>query len=298
MANDKKHRAGADNDTAQWQAECAEYIGRSRTQDDNLAVVSAQLFQATLDREPVLSQGDKLPPLWHWLYFHDRVKQSELGEDGHEKRGLFLPPVPYTRRMWAASRVNFLSPLRLGYRAVRRSTLKTIEFKRGASGPLCFVRVEHVYSQDGIEAINEIQTIVYRDGELSRQAATPQRVCERETGQDHRDWIAVDRAFLFRYSALTFNTHLIHYDRDYAKQHEGYPGLVVHGPLLATLLMDHAVSVEPQRVPSVFEFRALSPVFENETFSFSNEEKDDDTLLAVLKPDGGKAVSATLRWQS
>lgn len=219
---------------------------------------------ATLDRSESLKGGDPLPPLWHWLFFHSAVRQSELGNDGHSVRGTFLPPVPLRRRMWAGGRMQWAQPLRIGQEAKQVSTVKAIDLKQGSTGPLLLITLDHeIQDRDGAVLIREEQDIVYREFAAANAAALPRMATEEP------EWsmnVVPSTSLLFRYSALTFNTHRIHYDFPYATEVERYPGLVVHGPLIATLLLELFHRFLPEEQIQNFTYRALSPLFHTEPF--------------------------------
>jgi len=240
------------------------WIGKETETEDVISAVPARLMAATLDQEVDFEQGDALPPGWHWLYFHEPVKASALGPDGHARRGGFLPPVPLPRRMWAGGRLTFIQPLRIDDRAVKRSTIKSITEKQGSSGQLCFVVVQHQISVNENLCLREEQTLVYREapkpGQPTATQPAPRTAYCSETTQP-------DPVLLFRYSALTFNGHRIHYDVDYCRDVEGYPGLVVHGPLVATLLLDLFGRCYPASPITYFDFKAVSPLFHNQPFT-------------------------------
>jgi 3-methylfumaryl-CoA hydratase len=233
----------------------------------------AQALHATLDAtDAVPKRGSVLPPGWHWAYFLDTAASNELGPDGHPRRGGFMPSVALPRRMWAGSRLEFGAPITLGDAAKRVSRVLAVEEKSGRSGRLCFVTVEHeIHGAAGI-AIREQQDIVYRD--VATGAPPPPQPAPPEAPW-RREW-TFDAPRLFRYSAVTFNSHRIHYDRDYVTKEEGYPGLVVHGPLLATLMLELVRSQRPDRPLQRFEFRAIAPVFDGQRFE------------ACGKPDGDR----------
>lgn len=241
------------------------WIGKTETVTDLITANSPNGLAATLDRESCFfADRDPLPPLWQWLYFLPLARQSALSPDGHPRKGGFLPPIELPRRMWAGSRVKFHQPLPIGCSATKTSTIKSIQFKEGRSGKLAFVCIEHEISGETGLAISEEQDIVYRDNP-SPAAAKPQPVlAPRE--EDYSLRVEPEPVLLFRYSALTFNGHRIHYDRDYATQVEGYPGLVVHGPLLATYLVELVARQYPDRSIAEFEFKAVSPVFDKGSF--------------------------------
>lgn len=238
------------------------WTGRSETVTDTITAAPVRGLSATLDREDTDPAQTALPPLWHWLYFLPRAKQSELGPDGHALRGGFLPPVPFPRRMWAGGRLNWHAPLNVGDHATKVSRVERIAHKTGKTGELLFVMVSHeIHNALGM-CLREEHDIVYRPQPSSLTPTTPATRPDAKVlpcaWQRH---VAPDEALLFRYSALTFNAHRIHYDRRYCQEVEGYPGLVVHGPLLATLLLDLVRLNSSQEVAS-FEFKALQPCFE------------------------------------
>jgi 3-methylfumaryl-CoA hydratase len=245
------------NDLARW-------VGRRTQRTDWINPNHLAAWNATLDRDdPFPAEGDPVPPSFHWALFPPLVRQSELGPDGHAKRGLFLPPVKFQHRMWAGGRIRFLAPLRVGERVEQISTIDRIDAKQGRAGPLVFVTLRHVISRSGANgpAIEEEQDLAYRDGHRTDPAA-PQLPPEPAPAGVWRREIVPDDVLLFRYSALTFNGHRIHYDRRYATIQEGYPGLVVHGPLLATLLIDLLRRQVPEATLERFQFRALRPAFD------------------------------------
>jgi 3-methylfumaryl-CoA hydratase len=241
------------------------WVGRSETREDIATQAPLRGLAALLDHDAV---PDILPPLGHWLYFLPDARQSAIGEDGHPRRdgaGL-LPPVPLPRRMWAGSRIEFLAPIKVGAALTRVTTVDAIKPKRGASGDLLFVTLRHDIAANGVPAIREEQDIVFREpapASPAPQAPTP--VAPAEPADVVRS-VSPDPVLLFRYSALTFNAHRIHYDRDYARDVEGYAGLVVHGPLIATLLMDHALRSAPDLAPRHFAFRAEAPLIDGAPF--------------------------------
>lgn len=271
------------------------WVGRSETREDTIDARPIALLSATLDRDdPAPRPGDVVPPLWHWLYFLPVYRESEVGADGHAKRGGFLPPVPLPRRMWAGSRIEWRRALTIGALATRHSRIVSVVPKRGRSGDLVFVVVRHeIMVADGL-ALTEEHDIVYRD--LASPPAQP-RASPNGPAPPAPQWvrrIVPDDVLLFRYSALTFNSHRIHYDRRYVTEVEGYPGLVVHGPLLATLLVDLWRRQEPEAALSRFEFRALRPLFDTAPFELCGRPEEDGRIaLWAQGPDGAAAMQAT-----
>jgi 3-methylfumaryl-CoA hydratase len=258
-------------------ARLREWIGRTETARDLIHSERARALQATLDNGlPPLQDGDLLPPLWHWLFFWTVVPRSGLGRDGHPALGGFLPPIGSARRMWAGSRVRWPGRLLLGEQAQRTSSILDVVIKAGRTGRLVFVTVRHELSGPAGLAIVDEHDIVYRE---DTGAGAPGRAGEQApAGATYSRLIQADTTMLFRYSALTFNGHRIHYDRDYATRVEGYSGLVVHGPLLATLMVDLAVSSRPDRTIAEFEFRGHRPVIDTEEFTVCGAARGDDAL--------------------
>jgi 3-methylfumaryl-CoA hydratase len=261
-----------------------EWLGRTESRSDHVTPTPVTALSATLDRADALPQdGDVLAPLWHWLYFLPVHRQSELGPDGHAARGGFLPPVPLPRRMWAGGRLQFHYPLRVGAAITRVSRIVDVSHKEGRSGPLVFVLVRHeIGNAEGV-ALTEEHDIVYRDNPKPDDPAPKPLAAPA----DHA-WlreIAPDDVLLFRYSALTFNGHRIHYDRRYVTEVEGYPGLVVHGPLIATLLMDLLRRNLPNAVVKQFSFRAIKPLFDTAPFSVCGKLEEDGKTVRLWAKD-------------
>jgi 3-methylfumaryl-CoA hydratase len=265
-----------------------EWIGTSETVTDTLTATPFAALAATLDRPPERPQpGTALPALWHWLYFLPLYRQSEVGADGHAKRGAFLPPVPLPRRMWAGSQFTFHAPLRIGDEVIRTSTIENVTEKEGRTGKLVFVKVRHeIRRGSDLElALTEFHDIVYREA-VQPGAVEPAPTAAPADSQWERK-VVPDDVLLFRYSALTFNGHRIHYDRRYVTQVEGYPGLVVHGPLVATLLLDLLREHMPDAVVASFEFRALRPVFDIHHFFVCGQREADGSIHLWAKDHEG-----------
>ena len=254
-----------------------DWIGRSETIEDTVTATPYAALSATLDQpdttRPAL--GTPLPPLWHWLYFLPLAAQSDIGPDGHAKRGGFMPPVPLPRRMWAGSDFEFHAPLRLGDALSRTSTLVDVKEKSGRTGSLIFVKVRHEIRCNGAEevALTEHHNIVYRAAAEPGDVAPPPQAAPADSAWQRT--ITPSDVLLFRYSALTFNGHRIHYDRKYATEVEGYPGLIVHGPLIATLLMDLLRRQQPEARVLRFEFKAVRPTFDTHAFSVHGQPSPD-----------------------
>lgn len=272
----------------------ASWKGRREIADDTITATPMAALAATLDRDdPPPRLGDPLPPLWHWLYFLPLHRQSQIGPDGHARRGGFLPPVPLPRRMWAGGRLQFGQPLRVGEQVCRTSTIADVSVKEGRSGTLVFVLVRHEIVGSFGGALTEEHDIVYRglDAAPAEAPTKPDEPAARAAAWVRR--IVPDDVLLFRYSALTFNSHRIHYDRRYATEAEGYPGLVVHGPLLATLLVDLWRRQQPGAVLSQFEFRALRPLFDTAPFDLCGQPENDGRVALWAQGPGAVAMRAT-----
>ncbi|MGH6914122.1 MAG: FAS1-like dehydratase domain-containing protein, partial [Geminicoccales bacterium] len=242
------------------------WLGRTEQAYDRIVLERVLALQATLERpEKPLREGDALPSLWHWLFFWEIAPHSGLGRDGHPALGGSLPALGRARRMWAGSRLQFHRPLRIGEPIERRSTIADIDLKTGRSGPLACVTVRHeISTRDGL-ALTDEHDIVYREDTGVPPSERPGEPAPDDAAFFERK--AADAVLLFRYSALTFNGHRIHYDREYAIDVEGYSGLVVHGPLLATLLVDLAERAWPERQIARFEFRGRSPMVAGQPFT-------------------------------
>lgn len=269
------------------------WIGRSETIDDIVTAAPLRGLTATLDREDAPHDpGDPVPPCWHWLYFLPMHRQSEIGPDGHPRRGGFLPPVPLPRRMWAGSHLEFIAPIAVGQSISRTSTIADVRLKDGRSGPLVFVNVQHEVFAEGRLAIRDRHDIVYREMPQPGEPA-PAGI----PAPDDADWtrrIVPDDVLLFRYSALTFNGHRIHYDRRYVTGVEGYPGLIVHGPLIATLLLDLVRRALPAERVAGFAFKAVKPLFDVAPFVVCGRREGDRTVkLWARTPEGHVAMDAS-----
>jgi len=257
-----------------------DWLDKQEVLKDDITALPLKAMAATLDRE---ESGDSVPPLWHWLYFLPVAPMSEVGPDGHPKRGGFLPPVPLPRRMWAGGRLTFHAPLKVGERATRTSTIANIEDKTGRSGRLVFVTVQHTIEAGGELKLEEEHDIVYRDApQDGARPPQPQLAPEGETW--HRT-IDADAVMLFRYSALTFNGHRIHYDYPYVTDVEGYPGLIVHGPLVATLLVDLVRREQPQATLQSFAFKAVRPTFAGQAFTVCGKPSADGKIIELWAKD-------------
>ena len=266
------------------------WVGKTETRTDQITTAPITALSATFDRDdPEPRPGDPLPPLWHWLYFLPRDRQSDLAPDGHAHRGGFLPAVPLPRRMWAGNKLEFHRPLRVGETITRTSKILDVRYKEGRTGPLVFVRVRHEIG----DALVEEHEIAYRDKAKSGEVAPPAAPAPPASQWDRT--IKPDDVLLFRYSALTFNGHRIHYDRRYATEVEGYPGLVVHGPLIASLLADLLRRSLPGAAVAGLSFRAMNPLFDTAPFTVGGQREDNGKTVRLWAKNaaGGLAMDAT-----
>ena len=264
-----------------------DWIGRSETTADIATATPCAALSATLDQSDITrpAAGTPLPCLWHWLYFLPVVAQSDIGPDGHAKRGGFMPPVPLPRRMWAGSDFEFHAPLRVGDALHRTSTIMDVKEKSGRSGSLIFVKVRHEIRRNGSAdvALAEHHNIVYRAAPMPGDLIPPPQAAPAESAWQRS--VVPSDVLLFRYSALTFNGHRIHYDRKYVTEVEGYPGLVVHGPLIATLLMDLLRRQMPDARVLRFEFKAVRPTFDTHPFSIHGQPSPDGKTIRLWGRD-------------
>ncbi len=268
------------------------WIGHEETRTDVVSAAPIAALAATLDRDdPLPHAGDAVPLLWHWLFFLHAARASEIGPDGHPKRGGFLPPVPLPRRMWAGGRLVSGRPLRVGAAVTRDSRIGGVNLKQGKSGPLVFVQVVHTITDiDGV-LLSEEHDIVYRDNPSPDQTKPAPTRAPAEYAWSRE--IVPDPVLLFRYSALTFNGHRIHYDLKYATDVEGYAGLIVHGPLIATLLADLLRRNLANARLTKFEFRAIKPLFDTAPFFVRGLPDDQRIMLWAQDRDGDLCMEAT-----
>jgi 3-methylfumaryl-CoA hydratase len=271
-----------------------DWIGRTDVRRDVVTAAPLVSLSALLDRDDAPpAEGDAAPPLAHWLYFLPNYRQSEAGPDGHALTGSFLPPAPLPRRMWAGSRIRFLKPLRVGAKVTRTSKIADVVPKEGRSGALLFITVRHEIADGAGTVIVDEHDIVMRGETTLASAPKP-----APTGEQWRREIRPDPVLLFRYSAVTFNSHRIHYDQPYVTQVEGYPGLVVHGPLIATLLVDLLRRNRPEATLAAYSFRAMRPLYD--TASFATCGSPDDAArsakLWTRDAEGAVTMEALAQW--
>ena len=267
------------------------WIGKTRESRDVISPRLANSLAAILDEAPALTEGD-LPPVGiHWCLSPDIARMSRLGPDGHPARGDFLPPIPLPRRMWAGGELVFSGEFLVGDEVIRRSRITDIALKTGRSGTLCFVTVTHDYLGPRGLVLNERHDIVYRPLDTSAERQAPE-IPLPEPMQTH---VAdASPVLLARYSAVTFNGHRIHYDRDYCQREEGYPGLLVHGPLQATFLLRLASRMNGGRPPNQFTFRGVSPLFDGHSFSINAGVADNKRQFWICSSNGSLTMHATV----
>jgi 3-methylfumaryl-CoA hydratase len=277
-------------------AELRGWIGREDSAEELLTQAFAERFHNSLELPGSSPKnGQPAPRLIHFGLCQPAAVTSLLGADGHILRGHFLPPVPLPRRMWAASELSFYGDLNVGQTVRRQSRIADVTLKAGKTGRLCFVTVDHRIEADGVIRVKDRQTIVYRESQgtagnpAAEAAPAPDGVRQRS--------LTVTPGLLFRYSALTFNSHRIHYDRPYAVEEEGYPGLVVHGPLQATWLLHFASEVSGGAPPDYFSFRGMSPLFDHdEIHLIAGPRGGNRRDLWTARPGGPVAMQAKAIW--
>jgi len=273
-----------------------QWIGRTTEASD---IVTAQLvkgrratlFQEIGDPKP----GDAAPFTSHWCLAPPVFPMSQLSQDGHPTRGGFLPPVPLPRRMWAGGELEFRDALRVGDESKRASRISDVTMKTGSTGVLCFVSVEHEVTTPRGTAISERQDIVYRDASSGQSAPQAKPAAAPPLAQ-HRESHMADPVLLFRYSALTFNGHRIHYDRDYVTEVEGYPGLIFHGPLQASFIVELAAKLRGGKPPRKFSYRGLQPLFEGSEFSINANETAAGMELWTANSAGQPTMKGVATW--
>jgi 3-methylfumaryl-CoA hydratase len=268
------------------------WIGRTQEGHDEVAAGPARALAATLDHDDIeFAPGAEIPGLWIWLYFPPLARMRDVGADGHPKRGGFLPPIEAPRRMWAGSRSTFHAPLRIGAKLTRISKIEAITEKPGRAGDLTFLTLRHRVEADGALIYEEEQDIVFMP--IPERFTPPPPVAPPPCAWS--DAVAVDPVLLFRFSALTFNGHRIHYDRAYAMDVEHYPGLVVHGPLQAVLMFDAALRHSPGRRPGQFAFRGLRPLFDFDAITVRGAPLEGGELdVFTVNADEAIGARATL----
>ena len=271
------------------------WIGRSTQVSDIVTAQQVKSLRATLFLdigEP--NRGDAAPFTMHWCLAPPVAAMSEIGADGHPARGGFLPPVPLPRRMWAGGELEFFETLRVCDEVTRTSRIAEVTMKTGSTGQLCFVSVDHLVTTPRGTAIRERQDIVYRD--VSTTPAAPAKAAAPPPVPQHRETHMADTVLLFRYSALTFNGHRIHYDRDYVTKVEGYPGLIFHGPMQAALLVEFFAKLNGGAAPKKFAYRGVQPLFEGSEFSVNASTSDNGMELWTANSQGQPTMKGTATW--
>jgi 3-methylfumaryl-CoA hydratase len=272
-----------------------QWIGRTTAASDTVTAQLVRGLRATLFMEiGAPKTGDAAPFTTHWCLAQPVYPMAELGPDGHPTRGGFLPPVPLPRRMWAGGELEFFDDLRVGDEATRTSRIADVTMKTGSTGVLCFVSVDHLITTSRGTAIRERQDIVYRDVPTGSQA--PAKPAAAPPSAQHRESHMADSVLLFRYSALTFNGHRIHYDRDYVTKVEGYPGLIFHGPMQAAFLVEFAARLHGGMAPKKFSYRGVQPLFEGSEFSINANEIDAGMELWTANSSGQPTMKGTATW--
>jgi 3-methylfumaryl-CoA hydratase len=271
------------------------WIGRSTQVSDIVTAQQVKSLRATLFLdigEP--NRGDAAPFTMHWCLAPPVAAMSEIGADGHPARGGFLPPVPLPRRMWAGGELEFFETLRVCDEVTRTSRIAEVTMKTGSTGQLCFVSVDHLVTTPRGTAIRERQDIVYRD--VSTTPAAPAKAAAPPPVPQHRETHMADTVLLFRYSALTFNGHRIHYDRDYVTKVEGYPGLIFHGPMQAALLVEFFAKLNGGAAPKKFAYRGVQPLFEGSEFSVNANTNENGMELWTANSQGEPTMKGTATW--
>jgi len=271
------------------------WIGRSTQASDIVTAQQVKGLRATLFLEIGEPRtGDAAPFTMHWCLAPPVVPISELGGDGHPARGGFLPPVPLPRRMWAGGELEFFDVLLVGDEVTRTSRIAEVTMKEGSTGPLCFVSVDHLVTTPRGTAIRERQDIVYRD--VSTTPSAPAKAATPPPSPEHRETHMADTVLLFRYSALTFNGHRIHYDRDYVTRVEGYPGLIFHGPMQAALLVEFSAKLHGGAAPKKFVYRGVQPLFEGSEFSVNANTTEAGMELWTANSESEPTMKGTATW--
>jgi itaconyl-CoA hydratase/mesaconyl-C4 CoA hydratase len=268
----------------------ASWIGRTESCADNIDTGHIERVALSLG-DDVPAPGEPLPCLWHWALFVKAQPYASLGEDGHPRRGGFMPPADNRNRMWAGGRLKFVRPLLIGVPGERVSTIADVAEKEGRTGKLLFAVVRHDIYQDGLLCVTEEQDIVYREPAAPRLAGT-----QAAPASEWSDTIEPSSVMLFRYSSVTFNGHRIHYDETYARQNEGYPGLVVHGPLIATLMCRAFMHANRGKSVTSFSYRGLRPLIAPRPFQVAGRIDSQGSASLWAEQDGTLAHQAQIQF--
>ena len=282
--------------TAATPEQARAWVGRVETREGALTPDLAGMLMGALGHpsapQPATHTGAPMPFLWHWAAFPDFVPIAGIAADGHPKRGGFLPPLPFDRRMWAGGKLAFRGRFAIGERITKRSEILSVEFKTGTTGDMAFVRVGHDLRGQGGGAIREEQDIVYLP--IPDAFRAPRAIPAPEAPL-FDEAVEVGPVRLFRYSAATWNAHRIHYDRDYARETEKYPGLVVHGPMQASLLMEAAMR-HTGRAPARFSFRGVHPMFDG-SLRLMAQAEGAALALCTVAAQGHQGLQARFEWE-
>ena len=271
------------------------WIGSDREKTDIITVRMARMFNSIFDIDDPIGNGDEAPVGVHWCLAPDIATLGGSGVDGHPRRGGFLPPVPFPRRMWAGGELTFFGKFHVGDDVVIRSIIDDVVLKTGRTGSLVFVTVRHEYRTSLGLMLSERQDIVYREQEQGSSAPKPANPDQNSRTADISKVEETSPQLLFRYSAATFNSHRIHYDLAYATQEELYPGLVVHGPLQATHLLRLAVERFDGSLPRIFSFRSMRPLISGQPFTANAATEIDTEALWIAASDGNMTMMATAK---
>ncbi len=282
------------NGTLQSNNNLKDWIDQEQTRKALIDPRHCELMAVTLNLD-VPGSGDALPLPWHWGWFNDALPAGALGRDGHPKKGGFLPPVLLPRRMWAGGEITAYSPIIIGKEITRRSTIESIREKSGRTGALCIITVRHELYDDKKRCVVERQNLVYRED--PKQGHPSPGLIVPPSQPDIQKHFTPDPVVMFRYSALTFNGHRVHYDVEYARDVEGYPGLVFHAPLTATLLYQ-LVREHGEDEPKNFVYRATTPLFCNEQITLCGKREDGKFIAWAENPGGSQAMIAEANFQT
>ncbi len=275
-----------------------EWIGRSETVEDMATARPVHLYAALRDLPDVPEPGDPIGPMGHWFFFKTIVPASKVGPDGHPQRGDFMPPVPLPRRMFGGARTTYHKDLRIGERMKKVQTITNVVIKEGRTGTLVICTVKNDFHGESGLAVVEEHDIVYRGNPPADAKDSGGNSGKTNAAPADHKWIKQikpDPVMLFRYSAATTNGHRIHYDRKYVTEVEGYPGLIVHGPLTAGLLLDVALDNNPGRKLAGFSFQARAPLFDTAPFKVAGKPETDGKTIALwsITPEGNIGTLAT-----
>jgi len=278
-------------------AEFSEWIGRSITVDDEVTLPAVRRMAAMLDLDPMdFDHGKVIPPHWYSMFFTPNARRSQIGHDGHPRKGDFLPPIPLPRRMFVGRTVTFPGDLRVGDRATKRSEIAGITQKQGRSGTLVFLQVRHTIEVNGKPSVVEMQEVVYRDAPSEVAGAKP---AAPALVPENAAWSAayeMDPVLVYRYSALTWNGHRIHYDADYARREEGYPGCVMNGALTLHLVIEEALARAGGRRLKGLSAKLVKPLFVGGILNVAGSAETDGAVQAWAGDEAG-ALAATCSLQ-